>query len=470
MPAVKIPAPLRRYTDDQPTIAVAGDTVRDVLRSLVGKHEKLAVHLYEETGELRGFVNVYVNGKDVRHLDGLGTRVADSDEVRILPSVAGGSLSRDEIRRYGRHLIMPEVGLKGQEKLKRASVLVVGAGGLGSPASLYLAAAGVGRIGLVDFDVVDPSNLQRQVLYGTKDVGRRKLEAAKERLEQTNPHVTVDLHETRLTSENALDILKDYDVVADGTDNFPTRFLVNDACVLLGKPNVYASIFRFEGQASVFDARKGPCYRCVYPQPPPPGLVPSCAEGGVLGVLPGIMGSVQALETVKTILGVGDPLVGRLLVFDALSLEFTELELRKDPKCPVCGTNPTVKELIDYEEFCGLRGEEYVERLGDSYEIDAAALQAKFKRGEKVFLLDVREPHEYEIARIEGSHLIPLGELPERVSEVPLTGEVVAHCKSGARSARAVKLLRDLGYTRVRNLVGGIDAWADEIDPSVPRY
>jgi molybdopterin/thiamine biosynthesis adenylyltransferase/rhodanese-related sulfurtransferase len=375
-------------------------------------------------------------------------------------------LSYEEIRRYGRHLIIPEVGMTGQRKLKAARVLVVGAGGLGSPISLYLAAAGVGHIGLVDFDRVDESNLQRQILYTTKDVKRPKLEAAKERLTAMNPHIEVETYETRLTSENALEIMKDYDVIVDGTDNFPTRYLVNDACVLLGKPNVYGSIFRFDGQASVFDARRGPCYRCLYPEPPPPGLVPSCAEGGVLGVLPGVVGALQAMETLKLILGIGQPLIGRLLLFDGLHMSFTELKLRKDPNCKVCGPNPTIRELIDYEAFCGV-----TPSAGEpSMHITPEELYRKLSSGEKVFLLDVREEVEYEICHLDNAVLIPLSKLPERVSELSLTDEIVAYCHTGARSSMAVKLLRDLGFRRVRNLAGGIDAWAERIDPSMPRY
>ncbi|BAJ50987.1 molybdopterin biosynthesis protein MoeB [Candidatus Caldarchaeum subterraneum] len=375
------------------------------------------------------------------------------------------SLSFEEIKRYGRHLIIPEVGMAGQKKLKAAKVLVVGAGGLGSPISLYLAAAGVGKIGLVDFDLVDESNLQRQVLYTTRDVKRPKLEVAKERLTALNPHIEVETYETRLTSENALDIIKDYDIVVDGTDNFPTRYLVNDACVLLGKPNVYGSIFRFDGQVSVFDARRGPCYRCLYPEPPPPGLVPSCAEGGVLGVLPGVIGALQAMETIKLIIGIGEPLVGRLLLFDGLHMSFTELKLRKDPNCVICGPNPRIRELIDYEAFCGV-----TPSADTSMHITPEELHEKLQKGEKVFLLDVREPVEYEICHLENALLIPLSKLPEHVNKLSLTDEIVAYCHTGVRSSMAVKLLRDLGFRRVRNLAGGIDAWAERIDPSMPRY
>ncbi len=377
-------------------------------------------------------------------------------------------LNREEFLRYGRHLIIPEVGLEGQRKLKSASVLIVGAGGLGSPLAFYLTAAGVGRIGIVDFDVVDLSNLQRQILHTTRDVGRSKLESAREKLEALNPNVKVETYEMRLTSENALDLIKDYDVVVDGTDNFPTRYLVNDACVFLKKPNVYGSIFRFEGQVSVFYADKGPCYRCLYKEPPPPGLVPSCAEGGVLGVLPGIIGTIQALETIKLILGIGEPLIGKLLLFDALKMKFRELKLRKNPECPVCGENPTVRELIDYEAFCGISPEQILQQSG--LEITPEELKAKLENGEDIILVDVREPVEYEINRIKGSKLIPLSKLPEKVNELDQTREIVLYCKMGGRSARAVQLLRELGFTRVKNLAGGIDAWIEKIDPSMPRY
>ena len=378
-------------------------------------------------------------------------------------------LSTEEMRRYGRHLIMPEVGLQGQKKLKTASVLVVGTGGLGSPLSLYLAAAGVGKLGLVDFDVVDPSNLQRQILHSTKDVGRPKLKSAQERIAAANPNVKVDTYDTRLTSENAMEILEPYDVVVDGTDNFPTRYLVNDACVLLGKPNVYGSIFRFEGQASVFDAAEGPCYRCLYPEPPPPGLVPSCAEGGVFGVLPGIIGTIQAVETIKLILGIGEPLVGRLMLFDALQMRFRELKLRKNPDCPICGEHRTIHELIDYEQFCGVPIESDQMVHEGVEEISVRELKERLDRGDDILLLDVREPVEYEIANL-GARLIPLTELPARVNELDTAREIVVHCHHGPRSARAVEFLKDMGFARVKNLTGGIDAWSVEIDPSMPRY
>jgi molybdopterin/thiamine biosynthesis adenylyltransferase/rhodanese-related sulfurtransferase len=388
--------------------------------------------------------------------------------MATLTTPQASTLTNDEILRYSRHLIMPEVAMEGQQKLKAACVLCVGTGGLGSPLAMYLAAAGVGTLGLVDFDVVDLTNLQRQIIHTTADVGRPKLDSAAEKLAAINPFVNVRKFETRLSSANALDIIRQFDIVADGTDNFPTRYLVNDACVLTGKPNVYASIFRFEGQASVFAAERGPCYRCLYPEPPPPGLVPSCAEGGVLGILPGLLGVIQATEVIKLILGSGEPLIGRLLLVDALGMRFRELHLRKNPECPVCGTNPTIRELIDYQEFCGIRGEE-TPASSDVPEISAEELKAKLDAGDDVFMLDVREPHEYQICNL-GGHVIPLGELPARMNELDPSREIVAYCRSGARSAKAVALLRQAGFTKVKNLAGGILAWSDKVDPSVPKY
>ena len=378
-------------------------------------------------------------------------------------------LSKEEILRYSRHLIMPEVGMEGQSKLKQAKVLTIGAGGLGSPLALYLGAVGVGRLGMVDFDVVDFTNLQRQIIHYTKDVGKPKLDSAKDTIHDINPNVEVVGYEERLTSANALRIFKEYDVIADGTDNFPTRYLVNDACVLLGKPNAYGSIFRFEGQVSVFDARKGPCYRCLYPEPPPPGLVPSCAEGGVLGVLPGIVGCLQALETIKLILGNGSPLIGRLLLFDALQLKFRELKLRKDPECPICGINPTIKELIDYEEFCGIRGEETVSQVTIP-ELTPTEVKRMMDENKPFVLIDVREPHEYQICNIPGAKLIPLGDVPQRMHELNSADEIVVHCRSGQRSAQAVEFLMKAGFGKIHNLKGGVLAWSDEVDPSMPKY
>src|ERR1700759_2466404 len=373
-------------------------------------------------------------------------------------------LNNDEIARYSRHLILPEVGLEGQKKLKAAKVLCVGTGGLGSPLAFYLAAAGIGTLGLVDFDVVDKSNLQRQIIHSTADVGRPKIDSAAEKLSALNPHMKIIKHETMLTSANALEIIKDYDVVADGTDNFQTRYLVNDACVLSGnKPNAYASIFRFEGQASVFATKDGPCYRCLYPEPPPPGLVPSCAEGGVLGILPGLVGVMQGTEVIKLILGVGDPLIGRLLLVDALGMKFRELKLRKNPDCPVCGTHPTVTKLVDYNEFCGIREEEKT-RSNAVREIQVEELKRRLEAKEHLFVLDVREPHEYQICNL-GGYLIPLNDLPNRVNELDSSREIVVHCKMGGRSAKAVAFLQQAGFSKVHNLAGGITAWSDRVDP-----
>jgi molybdopterin/thiamine biosynthesis adenylyltransferase/rhodanese-related sulfurtransferase len=380
-------------------------------------------------------------------------------------------LSPNEIARYSRHLIMPEVGVEGQKRLKAASVLLIGAGGLGSPLALYLGAAGVGRIGLVDFDVVDFSNLQRQVLHGTPDVGRPKLHSARDRLLAINPEVRVDLYETRLTSANAMALFEPYDIIIDGTDNFPTRYLVNDACVLLKKPNVYGSIFRFDGQASVFYPGRGPCYRCLYPEPPPPGEVPSCAEGGVLGILPGLIGCVQATEAVKLILGRGRPLVGRLVLYDALEMTFREFKVRRNPKCPACGDHPTITKLIDYEQFCGVRGQEAAMMpTSMDGETTVEELKARLDRGEKVFILDVRNPPEFQICRIPGSTFLPLPELPQRLAELDKGREMVVHCKSGVRSQKAIAFLRQQGFTKLSNLQGGVLAWAQRIDPSMPQY
>lgn len=391
------------------------------------------------------------------------------------------ALSQEEVRRYSRHLIMPEIGMRGQKKLKAAGVLIIGAGGLGSPLAMYLAAAGIGRLGLVDYDVVDHTNLQRQLLYGTEDVGKPKLAAAADRIRSINPHVQVDTFHEPLTSANALRILAPYDVIIDGTDNFPTRYLVNDACVLLGKPNVYGSIFRFEGQVSVFHAAEGPCYRCLYPEPPPPGLVPSCAEGGVLGVLPGIVGTLQALEAIKLIVGVGEPLIGRLLLFDALPMQFTELKLRKNPRCRVCGEHPTVTELIDYEQFCGAPAHDrslYANGRDATAEptavrpITPAQLKARLDAGERVQIIDVREPHEWEIANLShlGALLLPKGEILSRLDQLDQTAEIVVHCRSGARSADVIHQLAPLGFCRLWNLVGGINRWAAEVEPELPQY
>ena len=477
---VLIPTPLRPYAGKQDVVEVDGSTVGELLANLTGQYAELRKHLYTEEGRLRSFVNVYVNDDDIRYLDREQTALKPGDTVSIVPSVAGGAgpalaeprtaqpLSNEEVQRYSRHLIMPEVGMEGQLKLKAARVLCIGAGGLGSPVAMYLAAAGVGTLGMVDFDVVDFSNLQRQILHGTPDVGRPKLESAKDRIHAINPAVHVEAHDMAVSSQNALSLFEPYDIVIDGTDNFPTRYLVNDACVLLGKPNAYGSIFRFEGQASVFATKDGPCYRCLYPEPPPPGLVPSCAEGGVLGVLPGIIGTIQATEAIKLIIGVGEPLIGRFLIFDALRMRFRELKLRRDPDCPVCGDHPTVRELIDYEQFCGVGPAAPAPAAAD--EMTVVELKRRFDAGDDVFLLDVREPQEYQICAIPGSTLIPLGDLPSRMSELEGQRNIVAQCKSGVRSAKAIALLRDAGFGDAINLKGGILAWIDQIDSSLPRY
>ena len=389
----------------------------------------------------------------------------------IVVPAALPELTTDDLARYSRHLILPEVGMEGQQKLKAARVLCVGTGGLGSPLALYLTAAGIGTLGLVDFDVVDASNLQRQIIHSTKDIGRSKLDSAEEKLKALNPAIDIVKHNTMLSSANALDILKDYDIVADGTDNFPTRYLVNDACVLLGKPNAYGSIFRFEGQASVFATEQGPCYRCLYPEPPPPGLVPSCAEGGVLGILPGLVGVIQATEVIKLILGKGEPLIGRLLLVDALNMRFRELKLRKNPDCPVCGTHPTVTALIDYQQFCGIAPETPQEKIVKNGipQLTVKELKRRIDAGEDVQLIDVREPYEYQIAQI-GGKLIPQNDVPNRLAEIDRDREVIVHCRSGARSQRIAEFLQQAGYPNVVNLAGGILAWSDEIDPSVQKY
>jgi len=473
MANVYIPSPLRQYADHQSTVALEGATVGAVLAQLAATYPEMKAQLFTDDGALRSFVNVFRNSDDIRMLEGLETPVADHDEVSLVPPIAGGAgsaaLDRDEMARYSRHLILPEVGVAGQEKLKAASVLIIGAGGLGSPQALYLAAAGVGRLGLVDFDTVDVSNLQRQVIHKTSSLGRSKLESARETIGEVNPHVEVTLHETRLTAANALEIARDYDIILDGTDNFPTRYLVNDVCVLLGKPNAYGSIFRFEGQASVFWPGQGPCYRCLFPEPPPPGMVPSCAEGGVLGVLPGIIGVIQATEAIKIILGQGDSLVGRLLLYDSLAMRFRELKVKKNPQCPICGEAPTITELVDYEAFCGTAPAEEAAENGADAEIAAPELAGKLQQG-GVFLLDVRNPFEWDICHIDGATLIPLDELPDRLSEIDGSGEIVVYCKSGVRSRTARKLLHQAGFDQACHLTGGIHAWIDAVQPELAKY
>ena len=485
---IHIPTPLRVYADKQDVVDVQAKTVGEALQRLTSTHPELKKHLYSEDGKLRSFVNVYLNDEDVRYLAGNeSATVKDTDTLSIIPSIAGGStatlpaaaaerhelpeLTTDDLSRYSRHLILPEVGVEGQRKLKAAKVLCVGTGGLGAPLSFYLAAAGIGTLGLVDFDVVDASNLQRQIIHSTNDVGRLKIDSAEDKLKALNPFLNVRKFNTMLTSANALEIFKDFDIIADGTDNFQTRYLVNDACVLSGnKPNAYGSIFRFEGQASVFATKDGPCYRCLYPEPPPPGLVPSCAEGGVLGILPGLVGIIQATEVIKLILGKGDPLIGRLLLVDSLGMRFRELQLRKNPDCPVCGTHPTVTALIDYDQFCGIppQQEASMEKNGIP-QITPQELKRRKDAGEDVYVLDVREPWEYKIANING-HLLPLGELQQRLTEVDRNRKIVTQCKAGGRSQQAAEILRQAGYANVENLAGGITAWSDTVDPSVPKY
>lgn len=478
---IVIPTPLRQFAGGKSEIEVEAVTAGEALEKLTAQFSELKKHLYSDSGSLRNFINVYVGDEDIRDLDNLETEVKNGDEVLIVPSIAGGNiaagakaekelpaLSNEEIARYSRHLILPEVGLEGQKKLKAARVLMIGTGGLGSPLGLYLAAAGIGTLGIVDFDVVDESNLQRQIIHGTKDVGRPKIASAKDRLQDINPNTNIEAFETRLTSENALELFKDFDVIVDGTDNFPTRYLVNDASVLTRKPNVYGSIFRFEGQASVFWAEKGACYRCLYPEPPPPGLVPSCAEGGVLGVLPGIVGTIQSNEVIKVILGAEGILLNRLLLFDAWKMLFRELKLKKNADCPICGTNPTIKELIDYEEFCGLNLPTEEKTLE---EISAKELNELIKSNPELQIIDVREPYEVEIAKIPNTKLIPLGEVINRAKEIDPSRVTVVHCKGGVRSAKAINALQVNGFAgRLINLKGGITAWSDEVDPTVAKY
>jgi adenylyltransferase/sulfurtransferase len=483
---IRLPAPLLHCAAGRAEIEARGATVGAALASAVAEYPALRRHLYREDGELRGDVNIYLNDEDIRHLAGEATAVRAGDELQVVPSIAGGSgaggsgvgdalhpsgLTEAEVVRYSRNIAVPEVGWEGQKKLRSARILLVGAGGLGAPLGLYLAAAGVGTIGVVEFDEVDLSNLQRQVLYGVDDVGRPKLEVARERLRAINPHIEVVAHPVRLTSENALEILAQYDIVVDGTDNFPTRYLVNDACVLLGKPYVYGSILRFDGQVSVFGAPGGPCYRCLFREPPPPGLVPSCAEGGVLGVLPGIIGTHQALEALKLIIGVGEPLIGRILLLDGLSMRWRELKLRKNSDCPACGERPTITHLIDYEEFCGMKTPTTTD-ANTVPELTPTELKARLDRGDRLEIIDVREPFEWEIANLgpQGARLIPLGALEERLTELDPEAEIVLQCRSGGRSERALRQLRAAGFERLWNLKGGILAWSDEVDPTIQKY
>jgi len=474
--SILIPTPLRRYVGGAKAVQVEALDVDGAVKALVAQSPELGRQLLDDQGVLRNFVNLYLGDQNVRTLGPVLGEVPlkDGDVLTIVPAIAGGAgevkLTREEVLRYSRHLIMPEVTLAGQKRLKAAKVLCIGAGGLGSPLTLYLAAAGVGTIGIVDYDTVDLTNLQRQILYSTADVGRSKIEAAKERLLQLNPEIEIITHSVQLASWNAVELFQDYDIVADGTDNFPTRYLVNDACVLTGKPNVYASIFRFDGQVAVFDAQRGPCYRCMFPEPPPPGLVPSCAEGGVLGVLPGIVGSLQALEVLKLILGAGEPLIGRLVMFDALDFAFRELAVRKDPACAVCGTSPSITAPIDYEAFCQIRGAEPDADGGNIPTISVEDFQARRQTGEAITLLDVREAFEADIVQIPGALRYPLSELPSRLHELDSSDTFTVHCHKTGRSLEAFQLLRRAGFGKVHVLAGGIDAWAERIDPSLARY
>jgi sulfur-carrier protein adenylyltransferase/sulfurtransferase len=471
---VLIPYALRSFTERNAEVEVNGGTAGDAINALANAYPALKTHLFTEDGQLRDFINLFVGGANINSLQGLNTPIADNGELMIVPAIAGGSgesgteLTNEEIGRYSRHLLLPEIGVEGQKKLKAAKVLIVGTGGLGAPIALYLAAAGVGTIGLVDFDVVDESNLQRQIIHSTKDVGRPKVASAKDRIKGINPLVNVVTHNEMLTSKNALELFADYDIIADGTDNFQTRYLVNDACVFLGKLNAYGSVFQFDGQATVFGAKDGPCYRCLYPSPPPPGLVPSCAEGGVMGVLPGIIGTIQAAETIKLIVGGAKPLIGRLLSFDAWRMSFRELKLDKNPDCPVCGKNPTIHELIDYEQFCGLK------KNTDSKPIDtitALDLKKRLDNGDKIQFIDIREPHERAIVKFPDAKVIPLGQLERRMEELDTSIDAVFLCKIGQRSILGIRTLQDAGYKgKLLNLQDGLNAWARDVDKSMPIY
>lgn len=468
-----IPSPLRRFTDGKSSVDVQGGDIQSVLETLFADYPAIEQQIIDDNGELRNFVNVYIDQEDIRTKKGLSTIVKEGSDIRIIPSIAGGLEAQDlnskEFRRYSRHFTLPEVGVEGQKKLKSAKVLIVGMGGLGCPVSLYLTAAGVGTIGIVDFDVIDETNLQRQILFGVEHVGKSKLKIARERLNDLNPHVQLILHEEPLSSENALDIIKNYDLVVDGTDNFPTRYLVNDACVLLDKPNVYGSIFRFDGQASVFHHKDGPCYRCLYPEPPPPGLVPSCAEGGVLGILPGTIGTIQATEAIKIILDIGETLNKRLLLYDSLGLTFTQLKIQRDENCVICGNNPSVTKLIDYKEFCG------VPEINDQpepneNEITVAELKRRMDNGDDLTIIDVREDFELQIASIPGITHIPMNAIPGHLDDLNPDDELIVMCRTGIRSAEVRDFLLGKNFKNAKNLTGGIRAWSQEIDSSVPVY
>jgi adenylyltransferase/sulfurtransferase len=470
---VLIPYALRSFTERDAEVEAEGGTAGEAINALANAYPALKTHLFTEDGRLRDFINLFVGGVNINSLQGLNTPIADNGEMMIVPAIAGGSggesnLSNEEIARYSRHLLLPEIGVEGQKKLKAAKVLIIGTGGLGAPLALYLAAAGVGTIGLVDFDTVDESNLQRQIIHSTRDVGRPKTASAKDRIKGINPLVNVVTHNAMLTSQNALELLAGYDIIADGTDNFQTRYLVNDACVFLGKLNVYGSVFQFDGQSAVFGAKDGPCYRCLYPSPPPPGLVPSCAEGGVMGVLPGIIGTIQAAETIKLIVGGAKPLIGRLLLFDAWRMTFHELKLEKDPDCPVCGKNPSIRELIDYEHFCGLK------KNTDSKPIDAITaleLKRRLDNGEQIQFIDIREPHERAIVKFPNALIIPLGQLERRMEELDPSKDAVFLCKIGQRSILGIRALQEAGYKgKLLNLQDGLNAWARDVDKGMPVY
>jgi sulfur-carrier protein adenylyltransferase/sulfurtransferase len=473
---ILIPYALRAFTERNAEVDVEGGTAGDAINALANAYPALKAHLFTDNGQLRDFINLFVSGANINSLQGLNTPVADGGELMIVPAIAGGSgdseltseLTNEEIARYSRHLLLPEIGVEGQKKIKAAKVLIVGTGGLGAPLALYLAAAGVGTIGLVDFDTVDESNLQRQIIHSTRDVGRPKTASAKDRIKGINPLVNVVTHNAMLTSQNALELFADYDIIADGTDNFQTRYLVNDACVFLGKLNVYGSVFQFDGQATVFGAKDGPCYRCLYPSPPPPGLVPSCAEGGVMGVLPGIIGTIQAAETIKLIVGGAKPLVGRLLLFDAWRMAFRELKLEKNPDCPVCGKAPSIHELIDYEQFCGLK------KKADEKPIEtitALELKKRLDNGDKIQFIDIREPHERAIVKFPDALVIPLGQLERRMDELDPSIDAVFLCKIGQRSILGIRALQEAGYKgKLLNLLDGLNAWARDVDKSMPVY
>jgi adenylyltransferase/sulfurtransferase len=471
---ILIPYALRAFTERNAEVEVEGSTAGGAINALANAYPSLKTHLFTEDGQLRDFINLFVGGVNINSLQGPNTPIADNGELMIVPAIAGGSddspstLTNEEIARYSRHLLLPEIGVEGQKKLKAAKVLIVGTGGLGAPLALYLAAAGVGTIGLVDFDVVDESNLQRQIIHSTRDVGRPKTASAKDRSKGINPHINVVTHNAMLTSQNAPELFAGYDIIADGTDNFQTRYLVNDACVFLGKLNVYGSVFQFDGQASVFGAKDGPCYRCLYPSPPPPGLVPSCAEGGVMGVLPGIIGTIQAAETIKLIVGGAKPLIGRLLLFDAWRMTFRELKLEKNTDCPVCGKNPSIHELIDYEQFCGLKKNQDGKPIDTITAID---LKKRLDSGDKIQFIDIREPHERAIVKFPNAVVIPLGQLERRMDELDPSIDAVFLCKIGQRSILGIRALQEAGYKgKLLNLQDGLNAWARDVDKSMPVY